>query len=143
MKGRDGSNPSLSGKQSVFFVYILEKAETPREMRRSFSPQRTGERRPRPDSPDSASILSMRGKNGSLQRRDAPLGGCSPHHRSPISLERFRDSAVLAGCAGANGLRRVSTCRLLACARCVPPNRLLGATLLVFKHSQIEIREKA
>ena len=44
MKGLDGSNPPLSAKQLVFFVYILEKAETPREMRRSFSPQRTGER---------------------------------------------------------------------------------------------------
>ena len=56
-----------------FFVYILEKAETPREMRRSFSPQRTGERRPRPDSPDSASILSVRNKNGSLQRPGCAL----------------------------------------------------------------------
>ncbi|MGB6561820.1 MAG: hypothetical protein WBE69_04385, partial [Candidatus Binataceae bacterium] len=58
-------------------------------------------------------------------------------------LNGFDIAQLLAGCAGANGLRRVSTCRLLACAKCVPPNRLLGATLLVFKHSQIEIREKA
>jgi hypothetical protein len=45
MKGRDGSNPTLSANQSVHFVYILEKAENPREMRRSFSSQRTGESR--------------------------------------------------------------------------------------------------
>ena len=57
--GTSSSNSLGSAKQPVFFVYILEKAETPREMRRSFSPQRTGERRPKPDSPDSASILSV------------------------------------------------------------------------------------
>jgi hypothetical protein len=70
MKGLDGSNPSLSANQSVHFAYILETEETPREMRRSFYPQRTGERRPRPDSPDSASILSGGNKNGSLQRSE-------------------------------------------------------------------------
>jgi hypothetical protein len=49
----------------------LEKAETPREMWHSFRPQRTGESRLTPDSPDSASILSVRSKNGSLQRLNA------------------------------------------------------------------------
>src|SRR5207244_4181657 len=61
-----GSNPPLSANQSVHFAYILEKAKTPREMWRSFSPQRTGEPLT-PDSPDSASILSVRNRNGSLQ----------------------------------------------------------------------------
>jgi hypothetical protein len=55
-----------SANQSVHFAYILEKAKTPREMWRSFSPQRTGEPLT-PDSPDSASILSVRNRNGSLQ----------------------------------------------------------------------------
>ena len=32
------SNPPLSAIQSVHFAYILEKEETPREMRRSFYP---------------------------------------------------------------------------------------------------------
>jgi hypothetical protein len=68
MKGLDGSNPPLSANQSVHFAYILEKAETPRGMWRSFCPERTGESRLTPDSPDSASILSVRSKNGSLQR---------------------------------------------------------------------------
>jgi hypothetical protein len=36
-----------------------------------FLPQRTGESRLTPESPDSASILSMRSKNGSLQRLNA------------------------------------------------------------------------
>jgi hypothetical protein len=72
MKGLDGSNPPLSANQSVHSAYILEKAETPREMRRSFRPQRIGDSRLTPDSPDSASILSVRGKNGSLQRLNAP-----------------------------------------------------------------------
>jgi hypothetical protein len=58
--------------------YILEKAETPREMRRSFSAQRTGESRLTPGSPDSASILSVRNKNGSLQRPECALGGVRP-----------------------------------------------------------------
>ena len=71
MKGLDGSNPLLSANQSVHFPYILDKAETPREMRRSFRPQRTGESRLTPDSPDSASILSVRIKNGSFQRSNA------------------------------------------------------------------------
>jgi hypothetical protein len=71
MKGLDGSNPPLSASQSVHFAYILEKAETPRGMWRSFCPQRTGESRLAPDSPDSASILSVRNRNGSLQRLNA------------------------------------------------------------------------
>jgi hypothetical protein len=62
------SNSTRSASQSDHFAYILEKAETPREMRRSFRPQRTGESRLTPGSPDSAIILSMRNKNGSLQR---------------------------------------------------------------------------
>jgi hypothetical protein len=60
-----------SANQSVHFAYILEKAETPREMWRSFRPQRTGESRLTPNSLDSASILSVRSKNGSLQRLNA------------------------------------------------------------------------
>jgi hypothetical protein len=80
MRGFEGSNPSLSAKQSVHFTYILEKAETPREMRRSFSAQRTGESRLTPGSPDSASVLSVRDKNGSLQRLNA-AGRRSLHHR--------------------------------------------------------------
>jgi hypothetical protein len=68
MKGLDGSNLPLSAIQSVHFAYILEKAETPREMRRSFRAQRTGESRLTPGSLDPASILSVRNRNGSLQR---------------------------------------------------------------------------
>jgi hypothetical protein len=68
MKGLDGSNPPLSGNQSVHFAYILEKAKTPRIMWASLRPQRTGENRPTPRSPDSASILSVGNKNGSLRR---------------------------------------------------------------------------
>jgi len=49
----------------------VEKAETPREMRRSFRAQRTGESWLTPDSPDLASIISVRSKNGSLQRLNA------------------------------------------------------------------------
>jgi hypothetical protein len=40
-------------------------------MWRSFCPQRIGESRLTPDSPDSASIVSVRRKNGSLQRPNA------------------------------------------------------------------------
>jgi hypothetical protein len=65
MKGTGGSNPTLSANQSV---YILDKAETPRELWRSFRPQCTGESRLTPGSPDSAIILSVRNKNGALQR---------------------------------------------------------------------------
>jgi hypothetical protein len=68
LEGRESSNPLLSAKQPVFFVYILEMAEIPRELWRSFRPQRTGESRQTPDSPDSASIISVGNKNGSLQR---------------------------------------------------------------------------
>jgi hypothetical protein len=71
MKGLEGSNPPFSANQSVHFAYILEKAETPRGMWRSFCPQRTRESRLTPDLPDSASILSVRSKNGSLQRLNA------------------------------------------------------------------------
>jgi hypothetical protein len=67
-----------SADQSVHFASILEKAETPREMRRSFRPQRTGESRLTPDSPDSVSILSVRNKNGSLLRPECALGGVRP-----------------------------------------------------------------
>ena len=66
--GTGSSNSLPSANQSVHFTYILEKAETPRGMWRSFCPERTGESRLTPDSPDSASILSVRSKNGSLQR---------------------------------------------------------------------------
>jgi hypothetical protein len=59
-KGPDGSNLPRSANQSVHFAYILEKAETPRELWRSFRPQRTGESHLTPNSPDSASILSVR-----------------------------------------------------------------------------------
>jgi hypothetical protein len=55
-----------SANQSVHLAYISEKAETLREMRRSFHPRRTGESRPAPDSLDSASILSGQNRNGSL-----------------------------------------------------------------------------
>src|SRR5260221_13486860 len=82
-KGLGGSNPLRSANQSVHFAYILEKAETPREMRRSFCPQRTGESRLTPGSPDSASILSVRNKNGSLQRPRVRSGRRSPNHRLP------------------------------------------------------------
>jgi hypothetical protein len=47
-------------------------------MRRSFSAQRTGESRLTPGSPDWASILSVRNKNGSLQRPECALGGVRP-----------------------------------------------------------------
>ena len=70
MKGRDGSNARLSVNQSVHFAYILEKAGTPRELRRFFSPQRTGESLLMPDSPDLATILSVQNRNGSLQRSE-------------------------------------------------------------------------
>jgi hypothetical protein len=52
--------------ESVHFAYILEKAETARKMWRSFCPQRTGEIRPAPVLPESAGILSVLNKNGSL-----------------------------------------------------------------------------
>jgi hypothetical protein len=78
MKGLDGSNLPLSANQSVHCADILEKAETPREMRRSFSAQRTGESRITPGSPDWASILSVRNKHGSLQRPECALGGVRP-----------------------------------------------------------------
>ena len=64
-----------SANQSVHFAYILEKAETPHELWRSFRPQRTGESWQTPGSPDSASILSVRNKNGSLQRSESAPGG--------------------------------------------------------------------
>jgi hypothetical protein len=63
-RGVASSNPACAN-QSVHFAYILEKAETPREMWR-FRPQRTGEIRPTPVLPESAGILSVRNKNGSL-----------------------------------------------------------------------------
>ena len=78
MKGLDGSNPPLSANQSLDLPYILEKPETSREMRRSFYPQRTRESHLTPNSPDSASILSVRNKNGSLQRPRYALDGVSP-----------------------------------------------------------------
>ena len=59
---------ALSATESVNFAYILEKGETPYGMRPSFRPRRTGESRLTSNSPDSASILSVRVKNGSLQR---------------------------------------------------------------------------
>ena len=64
---------ALSANQSVHCADILEKAETPREMRRSFSAQRTGESRLTPGSPDWASLLSVRNKHGSLQRPECAL----------------------------------------------------------------------
>jgi hypothetical protein len=73
--GTAGSNPALSATQSAHVTYILEKAETAREVRRSFRPQRTGESRLTPGSPDSASFLSVRNKNGSLQRPACALDG--------------------------------------------------------------------
>ena len=63
---------------------------------RSFYPQRTGESHLTPNSPDSASILSVQNKNGSLSAPECALGGCSPTIAMRISLEWFRDSAVLA-----------------------------------------------
>jgi hypothetical protein len=62
-------------------------------MWRSFCPQRTGESRLTPDSPDSASILSVRSKNGSLQRlnaRWAAFAQPSPlqETESSISIDR-------------------------------------------------------
>src|SRR5438105_3311256 len=84
LKGLDGSNPPLSTSQSVHFTYILEKAKTPRGMWRSFYPQRTGEGRLTSDSPEAASILSVRSKNGSLQRRNALRG--SPNHRPSATV---------------------------------------------------------
>jgi hypothetical protein len=55
-------------------VHSGEGRKTPREMRRSFCPQRTGESRLTPDSPDSASILSVRSKNGSLSAAECASG---------------------------------------------------------------------
>jgi hypothetical protein len=75
MKGLEDSNLPFSANESVHFAYILGKAETSRGMWRSFSPLRTGESRLTPDSPDSASILSVRSKNGSLQRPTALQAG--------------------------------------------------------------------
>jgi hypothetical protein len=71
IKGLDGSNPPLSANESLDFAYILEKAATPRGMRCSFCPQRTGESRLTPRSPDSAIILSVRNNSGSLQPPNA------------------------------------------------------------------------
>ena len=68
LKGLGSSNPPLSANESVHFAYTLGEAETSRGMWRSFSPLRTGESRLTPDSLDSASILSVRSKNGSLHR---------------------------------------------------------------------------
>jgi hypothetical protein len=56
-------------------LYILptfwRTGENPREMRHSFSSQRNRESRFTPDSADSASILSVQNRNGSLQRLNA------------------------------------------------------------------------
>jgi hypothetical protein len=56
-------------------LYILptfwRTGENPREMRHSFSSQRNRESRLTPDSADSASILSVQNRNGSLQRLNA------------------------------------------------------------------------
>jgi hypothetical protein len=57
-------------------------------MWRSFSPLRTGESRLTPDSPDSASILSVRSKNGSLQRPTALQAGKQESSRT--LLEQFK-----------------------------------------------------
>ena len=93
-RGFRGSNPPLSANQSVRFTYILEEAETPRAMWRSFRPQRTGESRLTPDSPDSASILSARSKNGSLRRLNALWAAFAPpspfqETDSLISIDRI------------------------------------------------------
>ena len=66
MKGLEGSNPPFSANQSVHFAYILEKEETPREMRRSFYPQRTGE------------SASRRIRDHQRARHFQPWGGVAP-----------------------------------------------------------------
>jgi hypothetical protein len=83
MKGLYGSNPPLSAKQSLDLPYILEKPETSREMRRSFYPQRTRESHLTPNSPDSASILSVRNNKGSLKQPGSVLGSVRPSIASP------------------------------------------------------------
>jgi hypothetical protein len=70
-KGLGSSHPPLSANQSLHFAYILEKLGNPRGTWGSFCPQRTRESRLTPDLSDSASILSVRSKNGSLQRLNA------------------------------------------------------------------------
>ncbi len=59
-------------------------------MWRSFSPLRTGENRLTPDSPDSASILSVRSKNGSLQRPGMRSGRYSVKHRHSGAANQSR-----------------------------------------------------
>lgn len=62
------------------------------------APERAGSRRIRPIR-RAFSPCEVKTVRFSAEMRS--LGGCSPHHRYPISLEWFRDSAVLAGCARA------------------------------------------
>jgi hypothetical protein len=124
LKGLGSSNPLLSASQSEHFAYILEKAETPREMRRSFRPQRTGESWLMPGSPDSAIILSVRNKNGSLQRPELALGGVRPTFASARDqkfsgncLARFaafiRWGAVIAKPARAFSYAPIRRCRMV------------------------------
>ena len=133
LKGLGSSNPLLSANQSVHFAYILEKAETPREMWRSFSPQRTGESRLTPDSPDSASILSVRNKNGSLQRLACALSGVRPtiafqetESLTSIDSAQLKTAPYLIPsalrCAGHSSGRsmRLSTVSALSSAGCCP-----------------------
>ena len=77
-KSPDSSNSPRSANESVHFAYTLGEAETSRGMWRSFSPLRTGESRLTPDSPDSASILSVRSENGSLQRLNGLWAAFAP-----------------------------------------------------------------
>jgi hypothetical protein len=99
MKGLGGSNPPLSAKQSVFFVYILEKAENARELWRSFRRQRTGDSRPRPDSPDSTSKFRVTWDPRANRRRDFGGGGASRSKRGPAldasSKDGHRDGGHL------------------------------------------------
>jgi NAD(P)-dependent dehydrogenase (short-subunit alcohol dehydrogenase family) len=88
--GLGSSNPPLSANRSHICLHFWRGQKTPREMRGSFCPQRTGESHLTPNSPDPASILSLRNKNGSLQRPGMRSGRCSVKHRHSGAANRTR-----------------------------------------------------
>ena len=64
------------------FAYIYGEGRKLARNAGVFLPQRTGESHLTPNSPDPASILSVRNKNGSLQRP-----GCAPEN-DPCQIDR-------------------------------------------------------
>jgi multidrug efflux pump subunit AcrB len=78
-EGRDPVGAAIEAGR-IRFPTLWRRQKTPHGMWRSFCPWRTRESRIAPDSPDSASILSVRDKNGSLQRLNARCRH-SPNHR--------------------------------------------------------------